>query len=1556
MARGRSGAGLSLLVAALVLLLRGAECGTDGPTVLVTPVTEAEVAEVCPNPDGNDICPVLVMGWPSLELSTQFGIAHLRNASVVSAQERAEGVTAGFTIYNLQRVVDSEAMQWRKSYLPLTSFQEATVSFSYTQGALFFDLRSIPASCGVNIDTDDPTALRSPAEETPITFSLTNSFANLNCILGHMFFQPRGGSQSSERQLSEIGGISSLKVEITKSQSNAFLSTHRVSSIFNFQAIVRVPSLDVCPSQTYPETQVEGGGGAVSFAREDLKTRGNLAAGMCFTPPMSGWTGVNVKTCVTEDDPYSVPRKRFACTECGTAQANFFYVYEDSATNMVLKDMSFSDKMYFYGSVKMGIKLKFDTGATPEVDNSGSKPSAADEELASWTYCADPTMTGSSPCAASSALAFAHSWVPGEGEWGGATPKYSMRILPETTKALLCVRGSSDCPDCFDSEAEYDEEEEVFYCVCTSGVCYTLNSFRPASSKLLGAAGDSVHSRNWFEVYEISGGAVVQRGYIDLFINTSSAGGTLMPIEEKSLIYGYPMNREGALNWFRFSPLNIIAGTYNSATRVLDITAYTSTVNIARLNINVRSGHGSISLPISTTTPVAKGGAPYPNHDLFLSNNMREINVALSRLQYKTNTAPHYNTQVKNADGSNRMPDTIDVTFDKSQVNIGPDPANLGNVSVFRFGVSILAANDAPIVRAPSGITAVENVLTNISFVSIHDEDADEVLQTEAGSVPTGVCPPRPGEAVHVMAISLKSLHGHIFVNDTGIVWYRGVQVMDRVGLRRFLVDDPPHEIMHRLMQPTGDVACGLDDLLLCIDLPADLFNPRPSRVTSLAVFVGAFSMSFGATLPCANHALLHLRYRGEQDYNNQVSSAPPSDRAGCALGNALPPSAESLTITADDQGYTGCVKGEALKHSFTIRIDVLAVEQAMEMRGPEVLHAMEDVALAFSSFNCARAAGTLLENCGALQALSRDNGDVTILDNFYEMELNVLHGTLSLSQAAGITYWAGDGTADRRMVLYAKLCALNVALRSLTYTPDPNFNTAIKVPGPVGGNWTNLVEHINVTLKQASGGPTLRHIAAIIVSPIDDPATVVYSYPVGASPGTDALPRVATATSDVYFCGGTTTCTCPEDALACVKLEDVDACEAKWDKNLVCNAEALPAENPTLIIETEAANVWFFDGADLARAASCDASDDSGCRRASLLSDTLLAQMDSTDAGSSLHRIAISAPLPVLQSGVLRLWSSTTHLGADSIKISLQDPASASRADYGTRVQDASPPASQGLESTFCKSVPRSICSDLAGSITDPDANPIPGVALVPILLVVALVVALCMGLFPLIAGKRVYGRYTETESLEEEEELDGDWVLVQTEPQRPYWYHFATDETVWDDPYSAHVPEHVAAAKILEKIKLPPAPKGPSAAPSRPPPGARHKRTPTIQDIRNKTQAGRLAVGAPHPPESEDASDWDSAAIGDTPVMRQMIAQAKAATLMKTFGEDACGLREEHYEQGATTVGAHFLPTESFLGEMIPQEPTGVYASLPPPLVSTTPPRRKCPGQHLTARGARG
>jgi len=94
------------------------------------------------------------------------------------------------------------------------------------------------------------------------------------------------------------------------------------------------------------------------------------------------------------------------------------------------------------------------------------------------------------------------------------------------------------------------------------------------------------------------------------------------------------------------------------------------------------------------------------------------------------------------------------------------------------------------------------------------------------------------------------------------------------------------------------------------------------------------------------------------------------------------------------------------------------------------------------------------------------------------------------------------------------------------------------QVPAEGGGNWTNLVENLDVTIKQANNpipstlnpqpatlnlnvtmnqasgffffciksmslkyepssepqasGPTLRHTAPIVVSPIDDPATVL--------------------------------------------------------------------------------------------------------------------------------------------------------------------------------------------------------------------------------------------------------------------------------------------------------------------------------------------------------------------------------------------------------------------------------------------------------------------------------
>ena len=74
--------------------------------------------------------------------------------------------------------------------------------------------------------------------------------------------------------------------------------------------------------------------------------------------------------------------------------------------------------------------------------------------------CADPLL-GSS-CAPTSEEAFGGSWVPGSGEWGGASPKYAMRILGNTSHAVLCEAGSPDCPSCLtESELVFGDNGDL---------------------------------------------------------------------------------------------------------------------------------------------------------------------------------------------------------------------------------------------------------------------------------------------------------------------------------------------------------------------------------------------------------------------------------------------------------------------------------------------------------------------------------------------------------------------------------------------------------------------------------------------------------------------------------------------------------------------------------------------------------------------------------------------------------------------------------------------------------------------------------------------------------------------------------------------------------------------------------------------------------------------------------------------------------------------------------------------------------------------------------------
>ena len=42
---------------------------------------------------------------------------------------------------------------------------------------------------------------------------------------------------------------------------------------------------------------------------------------------------------------------------------------------------------------------------------------------------------------------------------------------------------------------------------------------------------------------------------------------------------------------------------------------------------------------------------------------------------------------------------------------------------------------------------------------------------------------------------------------------------------------------------------------------------------------------------------------------------------------------------------------------------------------------------------------------------------------------------------------------------------------------------------------------------------------------------------------------------------------------------------------------------------------------------------------------------------GAALHAIDLLLPLPLMQSGLLRIWPSRAHYGADSLSVAFQGP-----------------------------------------------------------------------------------------------------------------------------------------------------------------------------------------------------------------------------------------------------------------------------------------------------------
>src|SRR5204863_47010 len=145
-------------------------------------------------------------------------------------------------------------------------------------------------------------------------------------------------------------------------------------------------------------------------------------------------------------------------------------------------------------------------------------------------------------------------------------------------------------------------------------------------------------------------------------------------------------------------------------------------------------------------------------------------------------------------------------------------------------------------------------------------------------------------------------------------------------------------------------------------------------------------TMTFTGTIASINTAL------------NGLSFGPTGDFNGAA----------SLQIVTNDQGNSG--SGGALSDNDTVSITVNAVNDAPVNTVPGAQSTNEDTALVFSSGN------------GNLIAIS----DIDAGTNAVQVALTATNGTITLSGTSGLTFTAGDGTADATMTFAGTIGNIN--------------------------------------------------------------------------------------------------------------------------------------------------------------------------------------------------------------------------------------------------------------------------------------------------------------------------------------------------------------------------------------------------------------------------------------------------------------------------------------------------------------------------------------------------
>jgi hypothetical protein len=182
-----------------------------------------------------------------------------------------------------------------------------------------------------------------------------------------------------------------------------------------------------------------------------------------------------------------------------------------------------------------------------------------------------------------------------------------------------------------------------------------------------------------------------------------------------------------------------------------------------------------------------------------------------------------------------------------------------------------------------------------------------------------------------------------------------------------------------------------------------------------------------------------------------------------------------TLTATADDLGHNG--DGGPQTDTDTMDITVNPVNDApvLTVPGTQSIAANTVATLSVATSNAVSVS------------------DVDANGNDVKLTLTGTSGTVTLATTAGLSFSAGDGTADATMTFTGTLAALNTALDGMTFKPTANFAGAANLSVDaddqgntgVGGSATDH-EDVTINVSPAPAPPRLGLTAGTVaVSPV---------------------------------------------------------------------------------------------------------------------------------------------------------------------------------------------------------------------------------------------------------------------------------------------------------------------------------------------------------------------------------------------------------------------------------------------------------------------------------------